>query len=80
MSIDALTELYGIMKEYVPSKERQAAADNIVSVLVDFLSDGDLKEFAGYDSYLERAMKEYGGGFDDEEDEEDEEDYDYDED
>jgi hypothetical protein len=79
MSIDALTELYGVMKEYVPAKERQAAADNIVSVLVDFLNDSDLKEFAAYDSYLERAMKEYGGDYSDDE-EEDEEDYDYDED
>jgi len=78
MSTDALAELYSIMKEYVPSKERQAAADSIVSVLVDFLSDSELKEFSGVDSYLERAMKEYGGEYEDEE--EDEEDYDYDED
>lgn len=78
MSVDALTELYSIMKEYVPPKERQAVADNIVSVMVDSLSDDELKELAAFDSYLERAMKEYGGDYEDED--EDEEDYDYDED
>lgn len=78
MSVDQLTELYSIMKEYVPAKERQAVADNIVSVMVDSLSDDELKDFTSFDSYLERAVKEYGGDYEDEEDEED--DYDYDED
>lgn len=78
MSVDTLAELYLIMKEYVPSKERQAAADSVVSVLVDFLGDAEFKEFGGVDSYLRRAMKEYGGKPEDEE--ENEEDYDHDED
>ena len=76
MNIDVLSEVYSIMKEYVPSKERQAAADSLVSVLVDYLDDKDLKEFTSYDNYLARSMVEYGG--DSGQDEEDEEeDYDY---
>jgi hypothetical protein len=44
MSIDVevLIETYITMKEYIPPKERQAAADNLVSMLVDNLSDKEL--------------------------------------
>ena len=68
MSIDVeiLIETYITLKEYVPAKERQAAADNLVSMLVDNLSDKELKEFGGADNYTKRALEEY---LDDEEDE-----------
>jgi hypothetical protein len=61
MSIDVevLIETYITLKEYIPSKERQAAADNLVSMLVDNLSDKELKEFGGADSYTKRALEEY---------------------
>ena len=61
MSIDVevLIETYITLKEYVPVKERQAAADNLVSMLVDSLSDKELKEFGGADSYTKRALEEY---------------------
>jgi uncharacterized protein (DUF2267 family) len=76
MNIDVLNEVYSIMKEYVPTKERQAAADSLVSVIADYLDDKDLKEFTSYDNYLTRSMAEYGGNIDQDE-EDDEEDYDY---
>ena len=68
MSIDVeiLIETYTILKEYIPSKERQAAADNLVSTLVDALSDRELREFGGTDAYTKRAIEEY---LDDEDDE-----------
>ena len=72
MSIDVevLIETYTILKEYIPAKERQAAADNLVSMLVDALSDKEIREFGGIDGYTKRSLEEYIG-----EDDEDEIDY-----
>lgn len=73
MSIDVeiLIETYTILKEYVPTKERQAATDNLMSVLVDSLSEKELREFGGTDGYTKRSLEEYL----DEEDEYDEDNY-----
>ena len=61
MSIDVevLTELYSIMKQYIPGKDRQECADNLMSVMVDLLGDQELKEFGAADNILTRALKEY---------------------
>jgi hypothetical protein len=61
MSIDVevLVELYTTMKSYVPTKDRQECADNLMSVMVDMLSDEELKEFSATDAVLARALKEY---------------------
>jgi hypothetical protein len=61
MSIDVevLIETYITLKEYIPAKERQAAADNLVSMLVDNLSDKELREFGSADNYTKRALEEY---------------------
>jgi len=61
MSIDVevLIESYTTLKEYIPSKERQAAADNLVSMLVDNLSEKELREFGSTDNYTKRALDEY---------------------
>lgn len=69
MSIDVevLIEAYTIMKQYITVKDRQEAADNLMSVMVDMLSDEELKEFAATDSSLARALKEYS--YDTDEDE-----------
>jgi uncharacterized protein YqeY len=69
IDVDVLGELYTIMKQYVPQKDRQECADNLMSVMVDMLGDKELKDFGSIDSVLKRALKEYA---DDEEDEEDE--------
>ena len=80
MSIDVevLCETFGVMKEYIGQKDRQAVADHLFSILTDLdgISEKDLKVFAGCDSYLQRACEEY---FQDDE-EVDEDDYDYDDD
>ena len=56
------------MKQYIPAKDRQECADNLMSVMVDMLGDKELKEFGTTDATLKRALKEYVS--------EDEEDYD----
>jgi hypothetical protein len=80
IEIDALIDAYTIMKEYVPGKDRQAAADHVFSILNDSgVSEQDLKQLAGIDSYLKRASEEYLDP-DAEDLDEEETDYDYGED
>lgn len=74
IDVEVLSELYTIMKQYVPSKDRQECADNLMSVMVDMLGDKELKDFGSTDAILKRALREY---LDDEEDYEDDGDYDY---
>ncbi|CAB4129593.1 hypothetical protein UFOVP116_50 [uncultured Caudovirales phage] len=59
IEVETLTELYSIMKQYIPPKDRLEAADNIISVMVDLLSDQDLVEFSAFDSLLKKAAKDY---------------------
>jgi hypothetical protein len=61
MSIDVevLSEVYTILKQYIPAKDRQEAADNLLSVMVDMLGDQELKEFSATDAALKRAFKQY---------------------
>ena len=59
IDVEVLSELYTIMKQYVPAKDRQECADNLMSVMVDMLGDQELKEFGTTDATLKRALKEY---------------------
>jgi UTP--glucose-1-phosphate uridylyltransferase len=59
IDIEILIETYTTLKEYIPTKERQAAADNLVSTLVDALSDRELREFGGTDGYTKRAIEDH---------------------
>ncbi len=67
IEVDVLVETYTTLKQYIPQKDRQEAADNLMSVMIDLLNDQDLKELAGTDAALGRAFKEYAGEFEDEE-------------
>ena len=79
VELDTLIDTYSTLKEYIPSKDRQAAADHVFSQLSDSgLSDSDLRVLAGVDSYLKRSSEEYLDPIEDED--EDEADYDYDQD
>lgn len=69
VEIDVVSEVYTILKQYIPQKDRQEAADNLMSVMVDLLSDDELKEFSGTDAALARAFKEYAGEVDEDYDE-----------
>jgi hypothetical protein len=66
VEIDVVSEVYTILKQYIPQKDRQEAADNLMSVMVDLLSDDELKEFGGTDAALGRAFKEYASEFEEE--------------
>ena len=67
IEVDVLVETYTTLKQYIPQKDRQEAADNLMSVMIDLLNDEDLKELASTDAALGRAFKEYAGEFEDEE-------------
>lgn len=66
IEVEVLSEVYTTLKQYIPQKDRQEAADNLMGLLVDMLNDLDLREFGTTDSALKRALAEYVS--DDEED------------
>jgi hypothetical protein len=79
LDIDLLIDAYTTLKEYIPQKDRQAAADHMFSILSDSgLQDQDLRMLAGGDAYLKRASEEYLDPEDEEADEDT--DYNYDQD
>ena len=61
MDIETLTEAYTILKQFIPAKDRQEAADTLMSVMVDMLGDSELHELRELDSVLARAYREYVG-------------------
>jgi hypothetical protein len=79
IEVEVLSEIYTIMKQYVPAKDMQECADNLMSIMVDVLDDKELKEFGATDSLLEDSLKEYAASLDEEDEEEldDEEDHDW---
>lgn len=70
MDVEVLIEAYTILKQYIPQKDRQEAADNLMSVMVDMLNDEELANFGATDSTTKKALKEYSA--EEELDEEDE--------
>ena len=71
IEVEVLSEAYTMLKQYIPAKDQQEAADNLMSVMVDYLNDIDLKEFGTTDPKLKKALKEFGAD-DEEEDYNDE--------
>ena len=59
IDVDVLVESYAILKQYIPVKERQEAADNLACMLSDSISEDELREFATADAYAKRAVDEY---------------------
>lgn len=68
---DILSEVYSVLKQYIPQKDRQEASDNLMSILVDLIDDKELKEFSGTDSYTKRSFDEYAGSYEEDEIDED---------
>lgn len=78
IELDALSEVWLTCKEYIAPKDRQAAADHVLSIVADHnIVERDLKAFAGTDAYLKRALTEYLGEEETEEVDYDDEDDDY---
>lgn len=73
IEVDLLGEVYSTLKQYIPQKDRQEASDTLMSILVDFLNDNELKIFGGTDQYTKKSLEEYAGGFDEDDDDEYEE-------
>lgn len=65
IDIEILSEVYSTLKQYIPAKDRQEAADTLMSLLVDVLGDQELKEFGATDAYTKRSYDEYSGNTDD---------------
>ena len=56
IEVDALLEAWTICKEYIGSKDRQAAADQLVAALTDHsLTEEEFREFVASDTHLKRA-------------------------
>ena len=64
---ELLSDIWTTCKEYIPAKDRQSAADHVISIASDSgISDQDIKAFGGTDAFLKRAVTEYLGDEDDE--------------
>lgn len=62
--------LWETVREYIPAKDRQTAADHVIADMIDNgLSDEDLKAFNGLDRYMTEAVSEYLDDDDEYEDE-----------
>jgi hypothetical protein len=60
LEIDVIGETWLALKEYIPQKEKQAAADHLISIIADLnIHDRDLKSLSSTDSYFRRAIQEY---------------------
>lgn len=78
IEIDVVGEVWLTCKEYIGPKDRQAAADHLISVVADHnILERDIKAIGGTDSYLKRAVEEYLGEEVEEPDYDDEQDDDY---
>jgi hypothetical protein len=72
VELDVLGEMWLTCKEYINPKDKQAAADHVISVVADHnITEAELKIFSGTDSYLKRAVEEYLGEEVDADEEED---------
>ena len=76
---ESLVTTYNILIDYVPSVNRQGAADHLMGLLVDSMDEIELQELvkAINCDYLTNAYNEYD--FDDYVDDEDEDEWKYDE-
>jgi len=76
MSIEVAAELWGELKRYVNTVDRDEAAEAVVSVLVDNDHDADeiRTAFKG-DSDIKKALATYLGNNDEEEEIDEEDDY-----
>ena len=66
--IESVREIWGVLKEYIPAKEKQEAADHLISLLVDMdFPDSDFQSLVRSDRHLEEAAQEYLDEDDDDE-------------
>ena len=64
--------VYTILKEYIPAKDMQLAADHLVEELQELLDEQEVYQLSGLDKYVKNSVEELMGEEDFEEFEEDE--------
>ena len=58
--VESVREMWNVLKEYIPAKEKQEAADHLISVIVDMdFPDSEFQSLVRSDRYLEEAAAEY---------------------
>lgn len=58
--IEAVREIWNVLKEYIPAKEKQEAADHLISLIVDMdFPDSEFQSLVRSDRYLEEAASEF---------------------
>jgi hypothetical protein len=69
--IESVREIWTVLKEYIPAKEKQEAADHLIPLIVDMdYPDSEFQSLVRSCRYLEEAAEEYLDDLDDEEAEE----------
>jgi hypothetical protein len=58
--IESVREIWSVLKEYIPAKEKQEAADHLSPLIVDMdFPDSEFQSLVRSDRYLEEAAQEY---------------------
>lgn len=73
IDFEVLESSYKILKEYIPSKDRNQAVQHLVDDLQEVLDEEQLKQLAGIDIHLREAIKDILGEDEHEDEFEDEE-------
>ncbi len=59
MEEEYLGEIWSTLKEYIPTKDRQTAADHLVSILIDLgVSEEGLQKIAEEDKVIGQSVKD----------------------
>lgn len=59
MEEDSIIEIWNTLKEYISTKDRQTAADHLVSILVDLgVSEDAITKLGEEDKYVEQSVKD----------------------
>ena len=59
MDENNIPEIWNTLKEYIPIKDRQTAADHLVSILVDLgVSDEGIAKLGEEDKHMAQAVKD----------------------
>lgn len=59
MEEDSIIEIWNTLKEYISTKDRQTAADHLVSILTDLgVSEDALAKLGEEDKYVEQSVKD----------------------
>ena len=59
--VEVVIDAYKILKEYIPTKDRQMASDHFVEDMQEALDEQDLFKLGGVDKYLKASVKDLLG-------------------